>query len=49
MRSEVPPTDHLWMEVGPVKIDSERPVAELGCLAAVLVMIVIFRWAMKRI
>ena len=49
MRSEVTPRDHLWIDVGPVKVDSTRPGAELGCLAAILAMLVVFRWAMKRI
>ena len=45
-------TDHVepqGLDFGPVKVDSTRPVAELGCLAAVLAMLVVFRWAMKRI
>ena len=45
---EVPATP-FQLQAGPIKVDSERPVAELGCLAAVLAMIVAFRWALKKI
>ena len=47
MNTEVPVTYPLRM--GPVEVDSRRPVAELGCLFGVLALLVIFKWVCKRI
>lgn len=37
------------LDFGPVKVDSTRLVPELIAMAAVLIMLVLFKWAMKRI
>ena len=47
MKQEVP--FHLWMDFGPVSVDSNRLGPELGALAAVMVMLLAFRWVYKRL
>ena len=50
MRQQTSHADHLWsLDVGPVKVDYGNAFTDLGVLAAVLSMLLLFRWAMKRI
>ena len=37
------------LDFGPVSVDSERLGPELFALAAIMVMLVAFKWAIKRI
>lgn len=37
------------MSFGPVSVDSNRLGPELGSLAAVMAMLLVFRWAYKRL
>ena len=45
--TEVP--SHLWVDFGPVSIDSRRMGPELISLAAIMVMLLVFRYIYKRI
>lgn len=45
---EVPVTPQA-LDFGPVSVDSNRLGPELGALAAVMVLLLAFRWAYKRI
>ncbi len=47
MNTEVP--SHLWADFGPISVDSNRLGPELTALAAVMVMLLAFRWIYKRI
>ncbi len=45
--TEIP--SHLWVDVGPVSVDSTRMGPELISLAAIMVMLLVFRYIYKRI
>ena len=49
MASQVETIEPQGLDFGPVSVDSTRLGPELGALAAVLVMLVAFKWALKRI
>ncbi len=40
---------HIRADFGPVSVDSNRLGPELGALAAIMVMLLAFRWIYKRI
>ena len=49
MAPQVEQIEPHGLDFGPVSVDSTRLGPELLALAAVLAMLVAFRWAMKRI
>lgn len=46
--TEVPPVPQA-LDFGPVSVDSNRLGPELGALAGVLILLLAFGWASKRI
>tara|TARA_B100002051_G_C16572832_1_gene553507 strand:+ start:515 stop:667 length:153 start_codon:yes stop_codon:yes gene_type:complete len=50
MRSPVVSRDHLWsIEAGPIKVDYGNPSTDLAIFSSVLVLLVLFRWVMKKV
>ena len=42
-------TDHLWADIGPIRVDSSNLGPELVSVAAVLGLLIVFKVIIKRI